>query len=436
MKRILLIGNGAREHAIAEAVVKSPQDIGLYSIMSAKNPGILKLSDQIKITDLDNLPAIEEFVRLIEPHMAVIGPEAPLMSGIVDLLEKMGVPSVGPKKALARLETSKGYLRELMKKNDIPGLPQFRVFKNKEGLADFLKSLDGFVVKPDGLTGGKGVKVQGEHLHSVQDAVDYCEEIFSQDENAIVEEKLIGEEFSLQCFTDGYCVIPCPVVQDHKRAYVGDKGPNTGGMGSYSCKNHMLPFINEEHIAEAVRITKLVAKALRDDNGEPYKGIMYGGFITTKEGVKLIEYNARFGDPEAMNVLPLLGTDFVDICDAIINSELDRVDVEFDKKATVCKYAVPEGYPTDPVKNKKIDLSLVPKDVKIYYASVDKKEDVLYMSSSRAIAIVGIANTLEEAEFIAERAVKKIKGPLFHREDIGTAELIKKRIEHMEELME
>ena len=153
-----------------------------------------------------------------------------------------------------------------------------------------------------------------------------------------------GEEFSLQCFRDGQTVIATPPVQDHKRRFVDDKGPNTGGMGSYSDSNHLLPFLKAEDIAAGLAITRQVAEAILRETGEPYKGVMYGGFMATRDGVKLLEYNARFGDPEAMNILPLLKTDFVDLCRAIIDGTLDRLPVEFDHKATVCKYIVPRGY--------------------------------------------------------------------------------------------
>ena len=181
-----------------------------------------------------------------------------------------------------------------------------------------------------------------------------------------------------------------PPVQDHKRAYDDDKGPNTGGMGSYSGENHLLPFLKKEHVDEALEITKKVADAIYQETGLYYKGVMYGGFILTKDGIKLLEYNARFGDPEAMNVLPLLKTDFAGICQAIIVQELGRVKVKFEKKATVCKYAVPKGYPESPVKNEKVVVGNG--KAKVYYASVDEKEDGLYMTGSRAIAFLGIGD--------------------------------------------
>ena len=434
MANVLLIGNGAREHAIAEAIIRSPQKLKLFSYMKARNPGIAKLSESIKLGDYGNLSEIVKFTKDNAVDFAVIGPEEPLSKGVVDELEKEGIRCVGPKKELAQLETSKSFTRLLMEKYNIEGNPSFKVFKNMDGIKEFLDSLEGFVIKPDGLTGGKGVKVQGDHLQTKEEALAYCKDVLKTHPSVVVEEKMEGEEFSLQCLSDGRHVVATPPCQDHKRAFVDDKGPNTGGMGSYSSANHLLPFLKKEHVQKALEITQQVCNALDEEIGE-YKGVMYGGFMLTKDGVKLVEYNARFGDPEAMNVLPLLKTDFMVVCNAIITGELNRLKINFEKKATVCKYAVPEGYPTAPVKNKKVDLSEVPNDAKVYYASVDEKKDGLYMSSSRAIAFVGIADTLEKAESIAEKAVSSIKGSVFHRPDIGTKALIEKRVRHMESII-
>ena len=187
------------------------------------------------------------------------------------------------------------------------------------GIAEFLDELAGIVLKPDGLTGGKGVLVQGDHFQTRAEALDRCREILKSHPGVTVEEKLEGEEFSLQCLCDGRTVVATPPVQDHKRRFADDRGPNTGGMGSYSCADHLLPFLDAADVAEGLEITRRVAEAIRLETGVPYKGIMYGGFMVTASGVKLIEYNARFGDPEAMNILPLLRTDFIDVCRAIID---------------------------------------------------------------------------------------------------------------------
>jgi len=235
-------------------------------------------------------------------------------------------------------------------------------------------------------------------------------------------------------FSDGHHLAHMPAVQDHKRAFVGDKGPNTGGMGSYSDANHLLPFLTAADIQQARNINTQTMRALRNECGEPYRGILYGGFMATKSGIKLIEYNARFGDPESMNVLAVLESDFVELCQAIINGNLAPARARFAHKATVCKYAVPEGYPDDPVKDKKIDISEISNKDQLYLGAVDEREDGLYETGSRAVAFVGIADTIAEAEQIAEAEIQKIKGPLFHREDIGTTALIKKRVKMMEKL--
>lgn len=216
---------------------------------------------------------------------------------------------------------------------------------------------------------------------------------------------------------------------------------NTGGMGSYSDSNHLLPFLTQKDLDEAHAVTEKVAAALVKETGAQFKGIMYGGFMAVKDGIKLIEYNARFGDPEVMNVLPILKTDFVEICETILSGNLDKIKIDFERKATVCKYIVPEGYPDKPRSGEKIEVEEEGKrkkekggDLRMYYASVDQKPDGLYLSSSRAIAFVGIADNLEKAEQIAESACGNVKGPVFYRPDIGTKALIEKRMKMMKDL--
>lgn len=288
----------------------------------------------------------------------------------------------------------------------------------------------------DGLTGGKGVLVQGDHFQTKEEAVEHCRTILAGHTSVIIEERFEGEEFSLQCLCDGTTVVATPPVQDHKRRFVGDRGPNTGGMGSYSLGDHSLPFLREEDVAQGLAITRMVAEAIHQETGEYYKGVMYGGFIVTRQGVRLLEYNARFGDPEAMNILPLLKTDFVDICRAVIDGTLSEMDIAFEKKATVCKYIVPKGYglpadhPDALSTAAKIDVADTG-GARLYYSSVDRREDGLYMTTSRAIGVVGIADTLEGAERMAEGAIAAVTGPIDHRPDIGTQALIDKRIQHM-----
>ena len=434
--KILLSGSGAREHCIAETL-KRNKKAELYSYVKSKNPGIIGLSKSFELGSYNDLEKIRDYANKIKPDFAFIGPEEPLNNGVVDLLKEINIESVGPTKSLARLETSKSFARNLLRKYKIEGNPKFEIF-NKNNINDakvFIDSLNQCVIKPDGLTGGKGVKVQSDHFQTKKEALDYCKEVLQTHPSVIVEEKLEGEEFSLQCLTDGKTVVATPPAQDHKRAFNGDKGPNTGGMGSYSCENHLLPFLTKNDVEEALKITQKAAEAIYKETGEFYKGVMYGGFIVTKNGIKLLEYNARFGDPEAMNVLPLMETDFVEVCNAVINQNLDKIKIRFQSKATVCKYIVPKGYPDNPAKNEKIEIGAIPKDARLYYASVEQKEGGLYTTSSRGIACLGIADNLEKAEKIAEEATKSVKGKLFHRDDIGTKKLIEKRVSHMKDVL-
>lgn len=439
MANVLLIGNGAREHAMAEAIVRSAKSPRLFSYMKANNPGIASLSQKTALGGYSDTDAIRRFAAESGIDFAVVGPEDPLNNGVVDALAASGVPSFGPARSLARLETSKTFTRELLTKYKIPGNPVYRIFSSLGGIDEFLREIGESVIKPDGLTGGKGVRVQGDHFQTRQEALDYCQEILAGGSKVIVEEKLDGEEFSLQCITDGKTVIATPPVQDHKRRFVGDKGPNTGGMGSYSCADHSLPFLKPADIETGLDITKKVAGAIYSETGEYYKGVMYGGFIVTSKGIRLLEYNARFGDPEAMNIFPIMKTDFVEICEAVVGGTLDKIKAAFVKKATVCKYIVPKGYglpadhPDASSTSARIDIGDVGK-ARLYYASVDQRRDGLYMSTSRAIGVVGIADTIEEAERTAENAIGAVKGPVAHRPDIGTKPLLEKRIEHMRKI--
>lgn len=432
--KVLLIGNGAREHCIAEALTKNGR-VELFAYGKAKNPGIFQLAREYQLGAVNDFKAILEFARKVKPDFALIGPDDPIADGVADLLLELDIRSVAPLKTVARLESSKSFTRDLLEKYKIPGNPIYKIFYDTHGVRDFLRELKGnFVVKADGLMGGKGVRVSGDHLADEEEGEAYANECIRKFGRVVIEEKFIGQEFSLMSFVDGKHVVDMPPVQDHKRAFVGDKGANTGGMGSYSDANHLLPFLKKSDLDEAHEITEKVADALFKETGAMFKGIMYGGFIAVKDGVRLIEYNARFGDPEVMNVLPILKTDFVDVCEAILAGTLPKLKIEFEKKATVCKYVVPQGYPDNPRCGDKIEIIGTPSKAKMYYASVDQRADGLYLSSSRAMAFVGIENTLQDAERIAEAACSSVKGPVFHREDVGTSALIKKRVDMMKEL--
>ena len=433
--KVLIIGSGAREHAIAKAINQSPQNKKIYCLGSNMNPGIAELCEEIVIDNINNNDIVCSYAKEIEASFTIIGPEKPLENGVADILWGCNIPVIGPKKNLAKIETSKAFTRKLQKDYNIPGAPKYKLFNNLDGVESFLKELGkNYVVKYNGLAGGKGVKVAGDHLESHDEAISYCNDLINKNSTFIIEEKFIGEEFSLMSFIDGKNLKHMPAIQDHKRAYDGDLGPNTGGMGTYSNFDHSLPFLKKDEIKQACFINNATLKALRKECNDEYKGILYGGFMATKNGVKLIEYNARFGDPEAMNVLSILKTDFIDICKNIINGSLNKIDINFEKKATVCKYAVPEGYPENPIKNMPINVSRIKNNDSLFYASVDIKNGVIVESGSRTAAIVAKADSIFEAEKIAEKEISSISGPLFHRKDIGTESVIRKRIKHMKSL--
>ncbi len=429
--KVLLIGGGGREHAIAESIARSVKHPELFAAMSKKNPGIASLcKDFLLVKETD--PEVVDFALKNKIELAIIGPEAPLAAGISDMLWEAGIPVVGPRRLAAQIEFDKAWTREFMEKYGISGCPRFRVFRRGEsGTDEFIDELGDVVIKPAGLTGGKGVHVMGDHF-DIEGAKKYTREILKNDD-LVIEERLVGEEFTVQAFVDGRTLAFAPSVQDHKRAFEGDKGPNTGGMGSYSDSKEILPFMNASDYSEAKKIMKDTVNAITKETGIPYQGILYGQFMATAKGISVIEFNARFGDPEAMNVLPLLENDFLDVCSNIVSGTLDKISVEFKKKATVCKYAVPSGYPENPVKDSVVEIGDM-KDSFLFYSSVYEKDNKIFTTGSRALAVLGIADTIEDAEKKARAGISHLKGALHSRRDIGTNELIMKRIQHMKEL--
>lgn len=432
-ERVLVVGSGAREHAIAAALARSPQKPELICFGSARNPGIQALCCAYATGIVTDAAAIVAFAREHESTMAIIGPEAPLAAGVADALWAAGVSVVGPTKPLARIESSKGFTRELLAKYDIEGNAFFQRFDSMDGVENVLARLPGrHVIKDDGLAGGKGVKVCGDHLRSHEESVLFCRELVALGHSFVIEEKLEGEEFSILSFCDGTSCRHMPAVQDHKRAYEGDNGPNTGGMGSYTDANHNLPFLNVDDLEQAHAMTELVADALKTECGAPYLGILYGGFMATRDGVRLIEYNARFGDPECLNLLTLLESDLVAIFRAIVEQTLADVTMEFREEASVCKYVVPEGYPDNARKGDAVFLpSELLGNVKLYLGAVDQRGADLVATGSRTVGIVATAATIAAAEAVCEKVAAQIPGAFFHRADIGTEAVLARRVEHM-----
>jgi phosphoribosylamine--glycine ligase len=438
---ILVVGGGAREHAICNAVSRS-KNVKLFSFMSNLNPGIKRLSEDYFQEKETKINEVVDYSKKMDIDIVLVGPEAPLESGIVNELNKVGISACSPTKEAARIETDKQWMRNLLKKYKIPGQLKCKTFNNIEKARKFIEEMNcGVALKPIGLTGGKGVRVSGDHFNSTDEAIEYVRDVIENkiggEAKILIEEKAIGEEFTLQAFSDGNTILPLPAVQDHKRLLPEDKGPNTGGMGSYSCENGLLPFLSKSEYEEGAGILQKIVESLKKE-GCKYVGPIYGQFMLTVNGPKIIEINARFGDPEAMNVLPLLETDYVDICKAMVDGNLEKIKLNVNQKSTVCKYIVPEGYGVKSIVGK--DIFVDEEKIKesgsiLFYASVNKDNDNVTTTSSRSLAVVGVSDTINNAENICEEALKHVRSNhIFIRHDIGTEKLINRRIEHMKKL--
>ncbi|UCF12227.1 MAG: phosphoribosylamine--glycine ligase [Thermoplasmatales archaeon] len=438
---VLVVGGGAREHAICDTVSRS-KNINLYSVMNNLNPGIERMATDYLSEKETNIDRVVEYAKKKNIDLVLIGPEAPLELGLADELTKNGISTCAPTKDAARVETDKEWMRNLVEKHQIPGQLKYESFSDVEKAKEFINGLNCEVaIKPVGLTGGKGVRISGDHFNGIDEAMSYVKDVINNKiggaAKVLIEEKAVGEEFTLQAFSDSSNIVTLPAVQDHKRLLPGDRGPNTGGMGSYSCANGLLPFLSQNDYNKGVSILQKIVDALNKE-GCKYVGPIYGQFILTSDGIKIIEINARFGDPENMNVLPLLKTDFIDLCNCMLDETLSDKIIKMQEKSTVCKYVVPEGYGVKSMIGERIQVGeefVNNTGAKLFYASVNKKNNDIFTTSSRSLAVVGIADKLSDAEEICEKALTHVKGDhIFIRHDIGTKNLIEKRVNHMNEL--
>ncbi|MEA3143941.1 MAG: phosphoribosylamine---glycine ligase [Thermoplasmata archaeon] len=439
---VLLVGSGAREHAMALALRRS-QRCHLFVVMKHRNPGLAKSATGFKILDDRDAAGIVQWARSQKIHLAVAGPESSLEAGVTDALRAAGIAVASPSQAAARVETSKTFMRELMARHKIPGRLAFHPFTDLEAALAFLdENGPEWAIKPVGLTGGKGVQVYGDHFADLDGAKAYVNAVFAsrQGGGALQFEELArGEEFTVMAFTDGATVLPMPAVQDHKRLLEGDEGPNTGGMGSYSCADGLLPFLPRADYDAAVAIVQGIVDALRKE-GTPYVGTIYGQFMLTASGPKVIEVNARFGDPEAMNVLSLLESDYLSLVAAMATGTLAGQQARFLPAATVVKYVVPRGYgeghPEAGHHVQVDDFNIKRAGGVLFMGAIEQQmSGPLVTLASRTLAVLGVGATLEAANAVCEASLRHVHGDGLHvRHDIGSAQLIQRRVEHMASL--
>ena len=408
--KVLVVGSGGREHAIVEAISRSPKASKIYA--APGNAGIAALAECVAIKDTD-VEQLLAFAQEKGVDLTVVGPEASLAVGIVDRFRAAGLKIFGPTKAAAEIEASKDFAKRLMVKYDVPTAAYATFSDFDEAMAYVRKGTLPTVLKYDGLAAGKGVVIATTMEEAEATLRDMLLDTKFGEGRVVIEEFLTGEEFSLMCFVAGCKICAMPVAQDHKRAYDNDEGPNTGGMGAYT----ELPFITEEdHEYAMTNIMQRVADAMVEE-GTPFTGVLYGGLMKTPNGIKVIEFNARFGDPETEVVLPRLKSDAIDIFMAVASDE--QPVAEWSEGATLGIVLASKGYPGDYAKGYAIRGT---ENVasKVYHMGTAMKDGELVTAGGRVMIVVAEAPTLREAQQKAEADVARIEcDNLFHRTDIG-----------------
>ena len=460
--RIMGVGGGAREHALAWKLSLSDHKPELFWVAENRNPGIHKIckdnQGELRVGRITDPKTIVRSARGWGIDMVVVGPEEPGFQGVPDALEKEGIHCIGASQDLSVIERSKADFRRLQWENNLPGKLLYRTFRNAQEASEYIQKnietqpwLQNIVIKPARQSGGKGVKLVEDRQVYLHDTKQHFKEAYFDslqtsmasysdiDDKILVEEKVWGPEYSLQCFTDGKTVLGTPLVQDNKSAHELDSGPETGGMGSVSGPEMTLPFISQDEYDKSLQIVEGVVGAIQKKTGKAYHGMVGGQMMLTEnEGPTVIEMYSRLGDPEALNMLAMLKTDLVDIFQAIVERRLSKLKLEFTTEdAVVVKVIAPKGYPEkrDLAKGHPVQVfetNIRQNGCQLFWGSADLQDDQQVVTGgSRLLALMAMDHTLPPAAAKIERAASSIHltdgWPLYHRSDIGTEKLLAKR---------
>lgn len=410
---VLVIGRGGREHALAWKFAQSEKVEKVY--VAPGNEGMRDVATPVDI-DENDFDALVLFAKENHVELTFVGPEIPLMNGIVDRFKEEGLRVFGPNKAAAVIEGSKAFTKELMEKYNIP-TAAYETFTDYEEAVQYIQKVGApIVIKADGLAAGKGVTVAMTLEEALQATKEMLQDVkFGEaSKKVVIEEFLDGQEFSLMAFVNGKTVYPMVIAQDHKRAFDGDKGPNTGGMGAYS----PVPQIPESAVEDAIKtVLHPTAKAMIQEN-RSFTGILYAGLILTNDGPKVIEFNARFGDPETEVVLPRLENDLVDVCNAILDES--ELTLQWSEEAVIGVVLASKGYPEAYKKGDIINGLDALQDVIVFHAGTAMKHGDFVTNGGRVLFVACKANSLQEAKDKVYKEIGKIESDgLFYRSDIG-----------------
>jgi len=438
-KKVLIVASWAKENITIENIIRVPQ-VDAFIYMDTKNPGIIKLVNGHKIGSLSDIHSIVDYAKKINPDLVLVTTTKTLSLGLVDALEVRGLKVFGPNQMAAKLESDKDFARNLVDKCASYANPKYKICTSADEATKFARDLGWQVaVKPLGLMGGLGVKVYGDQLHGEDDVKTYIKKSFvsarNGRENVLIEEKMEGEEFTIQCLVfDGH-ILPTPAVQDFKKKLVGDRGLNTGGMGSYADSSYLLPFMEQTDYDTALKIMKQTAQAFKEETSQYFRGFLYGQFIITADGVKLVEYNFRPGDPEWVNTMSVMKNNIVQVIEGLFDGEEQQL--EFDNQASVCKYIVPPQYPEklNEVLNVTFDENKIwEKGVQFYYSCGLDDDGRINVDHERGIVFVAKAESISEASEKVEEAISHVNGDFHHRPDIGSIEMLNKKKERIQQM--